>query len=169
MSDVVCERSAVERLMLSYLLRVGRDHDVVVCEAQELIRLVAYLRPWFNLVLIICRQQSLLLCLRSITSAWIAGGLRSSSGCKSIHDSPSLLVSIWNLVIHSIKSEFPRLIFMNLNSRYRKTVCGLNVLLEYSIALPLGCLNSARSRNLLQAAASPSNLFLRAGPHFFRF
>ena len=33
-----------ERLMLSYLLRVGRDHDVVVREAQEPhhIRLVPY-------------------------------------------------------------------------------------------------------------------------------
>lgn len=69
-------------------------------------------------------------------------------------------------------SEFPRLFFMNLISRYRKTAwapftkCGLSVLLEYSIPLPLGCLNSARASSPLQAAASLSNLFLREGPHF---
>ena len=51
--------------------------------------------------------------LLAATSATIAGELRSSSGHKSIQDSSSLLPSIWNLVIHFIKSPFPRLFFMN--------------------------------------------------------
>ena len=51
--------------------------------------------------------------LLAVTSATIAGEVRSSSGHKSIQDSSSLLPSIWNLVIHFINSAFPRLFFIN--------------------------------------------------------
>ena len=42
----------------------------------------------------------------------------------------------------------------------------LSVLLEYSTPLPLGCLSSSLSGNLLKTEASPSRRFLSAGPHF---
>ena len=106
------------------------------------------------------------------TSATIAGESRSSSGHKSIHDSSSLLPSIWNLVIHVIESPFPRLFFMNLMNLKRKTVwapftkCGLSVLLKYSTPLPFGCLSSSLSSNLLKTKAPLSRRFLSAGPHF---
>ena len=44
-----------------------------------------------------------------VTSAWTTVYIKSKSGKRSIHDSASLLPSISNLVIHFIKSPFPRL------------------------------------------------------------
>ena len=97
--------------------KVEKDCDVVACKPYRLIidSLFHLICPRFNYMCIICclKGSMLLIVLLSLQSYLTLKNLciEIKFDERSIHDSASLLPSIWDLILHFIKSEFSRCFF----------------------------------------------------------